>query len=266
MLETAIIGGLSSLASGIFGAQAASKQRKAARQAANYNDSMIAQGNDIYQARVPGIAASYDPWVNNGTAASAEQANLMGLNGLGARGEAQGRFQADPGYQFQMDQGLGQLDSRAASRGMLNSGAAAKDSLRFSQGLADQSYGNYYNRLGGLSQMGLGANQLQAGINERAAQTELTSRQARGAGHLQMVPQINQGYQNEANAMNGMLQGLSGAASSYFGNQAGMQGSNQPMQLLGSPSQLSSATAPQQDIRGSSYASPFGFLSNLFQR
>jgi hypothetical protein len=46
-----------------------------------------------------------------------------------------------------MDQGLQALQRTHAAAGNLASGNADADTLKFSQGLADQSYGNYVSRL-----------------------------------------------------------------------------------------------------------------------
>lgn len=46
-----------------------------------------------------------------------------------------------------MDQGLQALQRTHAAAGNLNSGNTDTDALKFSQGLADQSYGNYVSRL-----------------------------------------------------------------------------------------------------------------------
>lgn len=55
-------------------------------------------------------------------------------------------FQADPGYQFRMDEAMKALNRSAASRGQLFSGGTLKDLQGYSQGLASQEYGNAYNR------------------------------------------------------------------------------------------------------------------------
>jgi len=80
---------------------------------------------------------------------------LMQLLGLSTGGEGNGSlmkdfsmadFQADPGYQFRMDQGQQALERSAAARGGLLSGAALKDTARFSQGLASQDYQAAFDR------------------------------------------------------------------------------------------------------------------------
>jgi len=55
-------------------------------------------------------------------------------------------FQADPGYQFRMDEGMRGVEGSAAARGGLLSGAAQKAIQKYGQGLASQEYGNAYSR------------------------------------------------------------------------------------------------------------------------
>lgn len=55
-------------------------------------------------------------------------------------------FEADPGYQFRMDEGMRGVEGSAAARGGLLSGAAMKAIQKYGQGLASQEYGNAYNR------------------------------------------------------------------------------------------------------------------------
>jgi hypothetical protein len=52
----------------------------------------------------------------------------------------------EPGYQFQLQQGMKALQNSAAGRGMLQSGAALKSAIGYEQGLAGTSYQNAYNR------------------------------------------------------------------------------------------------------------------------
>jgi hypothetical protein len=66
------------------------------------------------------------------------------------------KFRTDPGYQFQLKQGVGALDQSAASRGGLFSGRQMKALDEYGTGMADQSYGNYYNRLWNTANMGRG--------------------------------------------------------------------------------------------------------------
>lgn len=98
-------------------------------------------------------------------------------------------FKETPGYQFQLSEGQKAIDRSAAARGMALSGSAIKAHQRFSQGLANQTYGEYLNRLQALS----GAGQTATG-------------------------QAFAGYQNNSNTL-ASLYGAQGnaAASSYIG-------------------------------------------------
>jgi hypothetical protein len=97
----------------------------------------------------------YDPYTQATQGAAGMQANALGLGGAAGNEAATNAFQAGPGYQFALDQGLQALNRNAASRGMLASGNNTQDILKYSQGLANQEYGNWLNRLGDFSQLGL---------------------------------------------------------------------------------------------------------------
>ena len=55
-------------------------------------------------------------------------------------------FEKDPGYQFQMEEGMKAINRGAAAGGGRGGGATMKALARFGQGLASQEYGNAYNR------------------------------------------------------------------------------------------------------------------------
>ena len=91
------------------------------------------------------------------------QANALGLGGAAGNEAATNAFQAGPGYQFALDQGLQALNRNAASRGMLASGNNTQDILKYAQGLANQEYGNWQDRLGQFSNLGFNAASGQTG-------------------------------------------------------------------------------------------------------
>lgn len=55
-------------------------------------------------------------------------------------------YQADPGYQFRLEQGAKALERAGAAKGMTLSGAQMKGLTDFNSGMASQEYGNAYNR------------------------------------------------------------------------------------------------------------------------
>lgn len=84
--------------------------------------------------------AAYNPYLQAG------QDALGQLQGNLSTGYSYDQLQDDPGYQFQLDEGLKSIDRSQSARGGLYSGAALKEALGYSQGLANQSYNDGYNR------------------------------------------------------------------------------------------------------------------------
>ena len=130
--------------------------------------------------------ALLQPYQEQGGAAYQQQGDLMGLNGQPAQTAATEQFRTDPGYQFQLQEGLNAIDAGAASKGMLTSGSTIKAEQKFGQGLADQSFQNYYTRLNGLANQGYTANAQggqnligaaggQAAIANQQAQTDVSA-------------------------------------------------------------------------------------------
>lgn len=64
------------------------------------------------------------------------------------------QFYQNPGYQFQMEQGMRQLTNSNSAKGLLNSGNFAKDILQYSQGLANQSWSEWQQKLLNAAQIG----------------------------------------------------------------------------------------------------------------
>jgi hypothetical protein len=83
--------------------------------------------------------------------------NSLGLNGQAGNDAATAAFQAGPGYQFQLNQGLDAINRRRAAGGMLNSGNADIDAITFGQGLANNAFGGWQGNLAGLNTNALAA-------------------------------------------------------------------------------------------------------------
>lgn len=115
-------------------------------------------------------------------------------------------FQATPGYQFQMDQGVGAVNALAGARGGLDSGRTRQDLLTFGQGLANQEYGNYLNRLSGMAGTGFSA----AGATANAATNAAAgvSNALGGIGNAQSagITQANNAWQNTLGTLAGLNQ------------------------------------------------------------
>lgn len=195
---------------------------------------------------------AYSPYVEGGNRAQSALYDLMGLNGDAARNTARQMFATDPGYQFAYDEGMRALDQSAASRGMLNSGATQKAAMRYGQGLADQQYGSYYNRMADLGRTGLTATNAMMSPIMQGRMGEMNA--AGVAANMQ-----NQGgmanAQSVIGASNAQQQGLQGLMSGIQGSLGMMSGSGGLQSLMGNT--LKSAQTPTLGTaRGSSYLQP----------
>lgn len=186
----------------------------------------VGRGSDlgsIENALAAGVFGPFNLNAYNQSAsqrAAASQANAQNDPAFGSlmRRFSMADFEADPGYAFRMKEGLAGVESGAAARGGLLSGAALKAVQKYGQGLASQEYGNaynrftadqtnQYNRLAGLVNTGQGAtNQTsnaaanfgqQAGANAIGAGNAIASGQIGGANAL--VGGINGAYNNIQN-------------------------------------------------------------------
>lgn len=135
-----------------------------------------------------------------------------------AGGSAYQGFQATPGFQFQLQQGNNSINALAGARGGLNSGRTLQDLATFNQGLANQEYGNFLNRLTGMAQGGQAAAGAQANAATNAAAGVSNAYgnigNARAAGAIGVGNAINSGIGNFL-SYNMYQQGLAG------GGQAG---------------------------------------------
>ena len=104
-----------------------------------------------------------------------------------------------------MDQGLQALQRTHAAAGNLNSGNADADTLKYSQGLADQSYGSYVSRLAPYLQL--------AG----AGQTAAVSGQAGAQQHLGNT--LDASYRGEGTGLGANYMGQGSAANANYTGQ-----------------------------------------------
>jgi|GEM_PF-540357 len=95
---------------------------------------------------------------------------------------SQQAFEASPGYQFRLDEGNKAMERMASARGMRFSGAAAKDAMRFGQGIGSQEYGNFvgretdqFNRSYGVYQDQMNAMRGLAGTGQNATQAQISA-------------------------------------------------------------------------------------------
>jgi hypothetical protein len=178
---------------------------KAAGAASKAAGSSIAEQNQEYNQ----TRADQAPWRTTGASALSKIAQMYGLdtvdeNGNVVKGSGQTNFSSfatSPDYQFNLDQGQRAIDRSAAARGGLLSGAAVKAGEQYASGLADQQFGNYYNRLAGVAGAGQAAtNATQAAGTNMANQN---SGALLGAGNARASAYMDVG-QTIGNTANGL--------------------------------------------------------------
>lgn len=140
------------------------------------------------------------------------------------------QFNADPGYQFRMSEGLKALERSAASRGILSSGQTLKDITRFGQDTASQEYQNAFQRYLAERQQRLQPLEYRIGLGQAAASGQAanvgTSAQNVGQLTTSLGDIRSAGIMGRSNAFTNTLGNIAGlasdAASAYGGYQAGL--------------------------------------------
>lgn len=255
VLGAAAIGGVSSLASGMIGADAAQQA----------SDQQVAQDQKALATQVAGTNAALGvqaPFVDVGTGAAHDLANLYGISyaaqpsgttgpsgivtpansnagnsspgGQAVQQAADTKFLNSPNYNFAFTQGLSALDRSAAAGGTLRSGGQVEAAQSFGQGLASQQFGNYVSQLQGLANLGSGAanstsNAAISGSNSAANTQE-------GIGTAQAS-----GTVGSANALGAGLNGVGSAATTSL--LLSKLGVSSPSGYQATPAALPDATA-----------------------
>lgn len=174
----ATIGAVGSVASAAIGANAAKKAAKAQENAAN---NALALQQQMFQT----AQADLGPFKDVGTNAAYTLAGFYGIptpagpNGFPASAGGQSainsslaNFTQTPDYLFAFQQGQRALDAGMSKRGgtLQGGGGYAQAAQQFGQGLAGQQFGNYFNRLFALTQLGANAAGQGAGLAQNFAQ------------------------------------------------------------------------------------------------
>lgn len=177
-----------------------------------------------------------EPVIGAGDTARSYQLGALGLPGGVDRATAEAAFRDAPGYQFAFNQGQNAVQTSAAAGGRLFSGGTLKALTKFGQGIADQSFGQWFDRVGGFTAAGTNARGAGAGIAMDRGRT--LADLARGGGEARASS-----YAGVADAGIGTLQNL-GNLSAYYN----------PPSWLKSAGSLPIAGAQQ----GNFAANPFG--------
>lgn len=182
-----------------------------ARQAQYIDKANQVQG-DVYNS----IQSDLDPWQQSGVNALSE----MGSEDY-KRDFTMADYEADPGYQFRMDEGMKSIQGNAAARGLLNSGATLKELTRYGQDVASQEYQSAYDRFNADRDRRYDRLNTQAGYGQNANSMSSSA----GQNYANQVSQNYLGQGNAAgaaamgqqNTMMGLLNLGAQGAGAYFG-------------------------------------------------
>ena len=203
-----------------------------ANQAANQLNAGQAQARSQIQQGTQQAAAFQQPYYQSGLTTLNNLTGMVnsgaayGQGGFGVNpynyqmGQAPGAyqqtpfsFQQDPGYQFQLQQGLNSVQNSAAAGGGLLSGATMQALQKYGTGLAAQDYNNAYQRYILGQQLGMGIQN--QGYNQYAKTTEL------GMGNAQ---ETYNSQAQQANAAYGRMNQLAGYGENAARNLSGLYG------------------------------------------
>lgn len=176
----------------------------------------LKDGLSAQLAKLEEAQGQFQPFLDTGTAAN--QTLLDMLNS----GELLGGFnptdlENDPGYQFQLNQGLNALDRSMAAQGSLNSGRAIKGAQEYGQGLAAQTFDDAFRRY--MAEQGQQFGQLSSlsGQGQSAANSLSALLGAQGGTLADMGSVDANNTVNNFNTFGNALSNLLGEE--YFGNQ-----------------------------------------------
>ena len=161
--------------------------------------------------------ANLKPYRDAGASAISQIQGVAGDGWGGYQNALRQGFQADPGYQFQLEEGQKALAGKYSADHLSGSGAMDKALLRYSQGLADQSYGayadrfnNYVNKLFTLASLGQSSAVHEGNAGVQLAGQSGQAAMANGAAQNSIIGNTAQGIGNTVNSLfnNKDFQGL----------------------------------------------------------
>lgn len=156
-------------------------------------------------------------------------ADSLGINGAGGNQNAVNAFQAGPGYNFALDQGIDAINRKRNAAGMLNGGNADRDAQIYGQGLANQEYGKWQDRLGAYNPLQLQAATGYAQGNQ-AINSGVANTYGAGAGLLDASGRA------QASVAQGQGNSLADVANRYYGGLGGLDtggGTAQALNTIG---------------------------------
>jgi hypothetical protein len=215
---SAAVGGISSILGGRSQAKAA---KSAAAAQTKATKATIAQQERALERQI----GLQEPFRQTGVNALADYATASQYTPFGMP-----QFEADPGYQFRMSEGMKALERSAAARGILQSGGTLKDITRFGQDVASQEYQNAFQRYLEERRQKLQPLEYRIGLGQNAASNQGVNigTTAQNVGNLttSLGNIQSAGIMGRANAFTNTLSNISGLATqgaeAYGQYQAGL--------------------------------------------
>ena len=195
-------------AAGIYGAnKAADAQKKAAKKAAKAQENALAVQTELAK-----------PYVEAGKTALAEYEKLAPYQDFGMA-----QFEADPGYQFRMSEGMKALERSAAARGLLQSGGTLKGTMQYGQNLASAEYENAFSRYLTQREARLDPYRYLTGVGQPAAAGQAANVGSTGAALADIAAQRGNvqaaQYMGAANALGSALGSVGQGIGTYYANE-----------------------------------------------
>lgn len=242
------MGIVGSIVNGVMGANAVGNATKAQvtgdQQAGALEKQNQTAANAAQQTALGNVTSAEQPYQSLGSN-SANSLNTLLQKGFQAPTLQQA--EQTPGYQFQLQQGTQAINQNAAANGTLMTGNTGKALTDYGQGLAQTAYQNTYNdalntymanynTLQGGTSTGLSSTGQLAGANlgvaGNTANIDLTSGQQQATQINNAAAARASGYMGQANAYQGMVNGISNGVMKGFGN-LDQTGSSSPLEQAG---------------------------------
>lgn len=120
--------------------------------------------------------------VSDGQASSDAISTMLGLGGdLEAQDEAFQNFQKNSGFGFALDRGSRAITGNKAAQGLLNSGSTAKELTSFGQGLQQNSFSSFMDKLFNFRNSGLQAANVLSGAGRYSKGSSNSSSTSQGS-------------------------------------------------------------------------------------
>lgn len=202
----------------------ANKQAKAAQQAANTQAAAADRASQVQWDMYDQTRADLMPYADAGRTALSQLMGEMGPDGYFNQTYTGQDIYSDPSYQFRLQQGQDAIQSSAAAKGGLLSGATLKALQGYGQDMASQEYQNAYNRFNAdqtnqynrLSNLvGVGQNAAAQQGNYGAQTAQAVANNTMAGANAQAAGQIAAGNRTANNF--GALLGVGNTAAKFFG-------------------------------------------------